>query len=118
MTITSVEIRTAVAEIKASTDKYRAENVLVVDQPWQTFANCLGTNPDNFSSEQAIDITAAKAICAECVVIEPCLEFALRFNTPTRLKRSDDFSTTMIWGGKTLRERRTINRARRGLSQD
>lgn len=43
----------------------------------------------------------AKAICAQCPVEEPCLEYALA-----------DWTLLGIWGGTTPKEREKIRRAR------
>ena len=44
---------------------------------------------DMFFSEQLDDIRAAKAVCAECPVIEPCLEGAVARREPWG-----------VWGGQ------------------
>jgi WhiB family redox-sensing transcriptional regulator len=73
-------------------------------EPWRTQAACRGVDPDIFhpaSEEEA----AAKSICAECSVREPCLEFAIATRQPDG-----------VWGGTTERERRNITRRRRRAS--
>ena len=69
---------------------------------WRTHAACSGLEPEVFypvSDEQAEE---AKAICRECPVREPCLEYAL-----TNREREG------VWGGATERERRRMVRQRR-----
>ena len=69
---------------------------------WRTHAACSGLEPEVFypvSEEQAEE---AKAICRECPVREPCLEYAL-----TNRERDG------VWGGATERERRRLIRQRR-----
>ncbi len=79
----------------------------VVEQPewWRTLAACRGVATDLFfpagdvAPEPVAQAERAKAICAECVVREECLQFALT----TR----QEFG---IWGGTTESERRTLRR--------
>lgn len=69
---------------------------------WRTHAACSGLEPEVFypvSEEQAEE---AKAICRECPVREPCLDYALA-------NRERDG----VWGGATERERRRMIRQRR-----
>ena len=69
---------------------------------WRTHAACSGLEPEVFypvSEEQAEE---AKAICRECPVREPCLDYALG-------NRERDG----VWGGATERERRRMIRQRR-----
>ena len=70
---------------------------------WRQFARCRGVNPSIFypvsEEDEALE---AKAVCAECPVREPCLEYALG----AREKHG-------VWGGLTERERRRLLRQRR-----
>lgn len=69
---------------------------------WRKHAACSGLEPEVFypvSEEQAEE---AKAICRECPVREPCLDYALA-------NRERDG----VWGGATERERRRMIRQRR-----
>jgi WhiB family redox-sensing transcriptional regulator len=69
---------------------------------WRTHAACSGLEPEVFypvSDEQAEE---AKAVCRECPVREPCLEYAL-----TNREREG------VLGGATERERRRMVRQRR-----
>ncbi|MCB1003822.1 MAG: WhiB family transcriptional regulator [Acidimicrobiales bacterium] len=73
---------------------------------WREFAACRDTDPDLFfpvgTTGPAIEqIANAKAVCAECEVAEPCLEFALNTNQDSG-----------IWGGTSEDERRQIRRRR------
>jgi len=73
---------------------------------WRNDAACKDEDPDVFfpigttgiAVEQVED---AKRICAQCLVQEPCLEFALASNQDAG-----------VWGGLTEDERRTLKRAR------
>ena len=75
------------------------------DDVWQVKAACRGPQaavffpPSYFErkDEKLERETRAKAICAQCGVREPCLEFALEIREPHG-----------IWGGLNEVERRTL----------
>jgi WhiB family transcriptional regulator, redox-sensing transcriptional regulator len=75
---------------------------------WQSEAGCRGSDANLFFSpthleskeERQVREIAAKAICAECVVRRPCLDFALLTREPHG-----------IWGGMNELERRHAVRA-------
>jgi WhiB family redox-sensing transcriptional regulator len=69
---------------------------------WRQHSACRGVDPDIFYPATDEEAVEAKAICAQCPVLEPCLEYALA-------NRERDG----IWGGATERERRRIVRQRR-----
>ncbi|MDY7105721.1 MAG: WhiB family transcriptional regulator [Actinomycetota bacterium] len=71
------------------------------DLSWQSYANCLGVDPDLFFPERGASTREAKEVCRGCVVREQCLEFAL--------SNGEKFG---IWGGMSERERRRIRRQR------
>lgn len=73
-----------------------------MNAPWRQRGACRGLDPDIFYPPTDDEADAAKAVCEECPVREPCLEFALS----TREAEG-------IWGGATARERRRILRRRR-----
>lgn len=73
-----------------------------MNSSWRQRGACRGLDPDIFYPPTDDEADAAKAVCAECPVREPCLEFALS----TREAEG-------IWGGTTARERRRILRQRR-----
>lgn len=73
---------------------------------WRLAAICNGSNAELFfpigSTGHAVEmISAAKDVCKECTVAEPCLEFALDTNQEAG-----------VWGGYTEEERRSIRRER------
>jgi WhiB family redox-sensing transcriptional regulator len=74
---------------------------------WRDRGRCRGVDPETFYPEDGDDVreAAAKAVCAECLVREACLEHAL-----TRREKLG------VWGGCTERERRRIIRRRRRAS--
>lgn len=69
---------------------------------WRQRGACRGVDPDVFYPVSDEDAEEAKAICAQCAVRQPCLEYALA-------NRERDG----VWGGATERERRRIVRQRR-----
>ena len=76
---------------------------LRTDESWQVRAACRGPMaavffpPSHFErKDEKLEREArAKAICAACPVVEPCLEFAVRIKEPHG-----------IWGGLNEVERR------------
>lgn len=69
---------------------------------WQGVSQCLGVDPDIFYSEDGVRTPEAKAICAQCIVRNECLEYAL-----------ENSERMGVWGGLTERERRSIKRRQR-----
>jgi WhiB family redox-sensing transcriptional regulator len=75
------------------------------DELWQIKAACRGPQaavffpPSYFErkDEKLERETRAKAICAQCVVREPCLEFAISIREPHG-----------IWGGLNELERKSL----------
>jgi WhiB family redox-sensing transcriptional regulator len=78
------------------------------DRPdWMERANCIGVDPDLFFPTgrrygAAVEVRRAVAICNECEVRLECLEYALA-----------NGEKHGVWGGKSVRERQRIARARR-----
>jgi len=72
------------------------------DQPWRDAAACRGKNPSTLVPEKGVSTRGAKEICATCVVIEPCLEYAL-----------GDPSSKGVWAGTSEKERKRLREARR-----
>lgn len=70
--------------------------------PWRLHAACRGVDPDIFYPAMEEAAEAAKAICDQCPVRQPCLEFAL-----ANREREG------VWGGATERDRRRMLRRRR-----
>jgi WhiB family redox-sensing transcriptional regulator len=69
---------------------------------WRQHAACRGLEPEVFYPVSEEQTEEARAICRECPVREPCLEYALA-------NRERDG----VWGGATERERRRMIRQRR-----
>ncbi|HUF32113.1 MAG TPA: WhiB family transcriptional regulator [Acidimicrobiales bacterium] len=80
-------------------------SALRTDELWQAKAACRGPQaavffpPSHFErkDEKAEREERAKAICSQCSVQEPCLEFALRIREPHG-----------IWGGHNELERKAL----------
>ena len=106
MTITSVWIhaeRDRSVDDKAVDDEV-FEDGAVADESWAEQAACrtVDSATDLFFSEEVADIIAAKRICAECPVIAPCLEGAIRRREPCG-----------VWGGQLFDDGQIISRKRR-----
>ena len=74
---------------------------------WVHRARCRDEDPELFfpigtTGPAALQIDAAKAVCAGCEVREQCLEWALATGQDAG-----------VWGGTSEDERRAIRRARR-----
>ena len=68
---------------------------------WWKSAACQDADPELFFPVSAVgpgreDIARAKAVCASCLVRQPCLEFALATH-----------QVHGVWGGLTEEERRS-----------
>jgi len=68
---------------------------------WMDRASCTQVAPDLFFAEGSnlSDTRLAKAVCAECPVVDACLEYAL----VNRMGFG-------VWGGTTERERQALLR--------
>ena len=71
-------------------------------QPWQETAACKTLPLEMFFPPAEQEADAAKAICSECTVREPCLEAALA--------AGERFG---IWGGLSSEERQSVAARRR-----
>lgn len=76
--------------------------VQLTQQTWRQHSACKGVDPDIFYPVSDEEAEVAKAVCAQCPVRQPCLEYALG----TRERDG-------VWGGATEKERRRILRQRR-----
>lgn len=72
-------------------------SLFFVDQPWAVDGLCAQTDPDAFFPEGGGSTKQAKKVCAQCDVVEECLQWAL--STHERFG---------VWGGKSERERRAL----------
>ncbi len=69
---------------------------------WMPHGSCRNYPASAFFPSDGVGVDAARRICAECPVKEPCLEYALE-------QRIDHG----VWGGCSERERRRILKRRR-----
>lgn len=71
------------------------------DAAWREAAACSGVESGIFfpASEDESAAKAAKAVCADCPVIEACLQYALVTN-----------QAAGVWGGLDAAERRRMRR--------
>lgn len=69
---------------------------------WRDRAACQDAPSDLFFPEQGESYAQARAICAGCPVLAPCLAYALRTRQPEGM-----------WGGTTPRERGRLRRLAR-----
>jgi len=72
------------------------------NQQWQDEAACRQIPVELFFPPAEQESEVAKRICSDCLVREPCLEFALA--------EGERFG---IWGGLTSQERRSVAAKRR-----
>ena len=78
----------------------------LIDPPaWMRHAKCAAADTDMFYAEQSDWETSqrAKEFCADCPVIEPCLQYANQ--TPVEVYG--------VWGGMTSKERQNLRRRNR-----
>lgn len=98
--------------IKSAEDETEAN---MIAGEWRKSADCVGVYPNFFVSGEPSAMNAAKAICATCIVAEPCLEYGIRFYTPkkgTELDLATHRFMPIVWGGTTTTERRAILKER------
>lgn len=77
----------------------------VPDRSFMADARCAGTDPDVFFPGRGGDLAPARALCGECPVRRPCLEYAL-----------SNGEHHGVWGGKSEAERRRLRRSRDPVS--
>lgn len=75
---------------------------LFASPAFMDLGSCRGMDPDVFFPDRGESLAPAKQVCAECIVRDECLEFAL-----------DNRERFGVWGGTSERERRRLRRARR-----
>jgi WhiB family transcriptional regulator, redox-sensing transcriptional regulator len=69
---------------------------------WVALARCRDLAPEIFFPSDGSGVEVAKRYCAECLVKEACLEYALA----NQIHHG-------VWGGTSERERRRITKGRR-----
>ncbi len=73
---------------------------------WMARGACAQSDPNVFFPHDGVGVEVAKAICADCRVTGPCLEYALTH----RIEHG-------VWGGCSERQRRRILRDRRAAAR-
>lgn len=73
-----------------------------MDTSWMARGKCKDIAPAVFFPSDGVGVDVARAICADCPVKAPCLEYALAHRVDHG-----------VWGGCSERERRRIARQRR-----
>lgn len=68
---------------------------------WKQQALCTAVSADTFFPQKGQSASDAKAICRQCPVKDPCLEYALEIG--------EGYG---VWGGVGARERRAMAKAR------
>lgn len=75
---------------------------LLISRPaWMSDALCRERPDVSFFPKRGEDASAAKAVCAACLVRAECLDFAMR---------RDDLGSHGVWGGTSPRERARLRR--------
>jgi WhiB family transcriptional regulator, redox-sensing transcriptional regulator len=69
---------------------------------WMELARCRDVDPQVFFPSDGPGVEAARRYCAECLVRESCLEYAL-----------ENHIQHGVWGGASERARRRMSRKRR-----
>lgn len=92
-----VNIRTT-----AAAPTFEEPGDLFASPAFMDLGSCRGMDPDIFFPDRGESLAPAQAVCAECIVAEECLEYAL-----------DNGERFGVWGGTSERERRRIRRARK-----
>jgi WhiB family redox-sensing transcriptional regulator len=82
----------------------RSINLFIENDEWREHSACRDTDPDLFfpvgTTGPAIEqIENAKAVCQQCPVQTPCLEYALATNQDSG-----------VWGGTSEEERRQLRK--------
>jgi WhiB family redox-sensing transcriptional regulator len=69
---------------------------------WMAQGKCREMDPAVFFPSDGLGVQEAQRTCAECTVTEECLQYAL-----------DNRIDHGVWGGRSERERRRLQRRRR-----
>ena len=74
---------------------------------WMSRGACAQSDPNVFFPHDGVGVEIAKAICSDCRIAGPCLEYALAH----RIEHG-------VWGGCSERQRRRILRDRRAAARE
>ena len=75
-------------------------NLIPKREPWMADAACARTDPESFFPDKGGSTSQAKKTCLGCSVRDECLQFAM-----------DNNERWGVWGGKSERERRKLEKA-------
>jgi WhiB family redox-sensing transcriptional regulator len=75
---------------------------MTMSTDWMARGKCREMDPAFFFPSDGLGVQEAQRICAECPVTEECLQYAL-----------DNRIDHGVWGGRSERERRRLQRRRR-----
>jgi WhiB family transcriptional regulator, redox-sensing transcriptional regulator len=75
---------------------------VIVNTEWMADGKCREYPAATFFPQDGVGVIKAQRICATCEVASACLEYALANHVDHG-----------VWGGKSERERRRLQRARR-----
>lgn len=70
-----------------------------LDETWARGAACIDADPQIFFPDRGQTVVAAKEICAGCLVVEDCLNYALTW----RINQG-------VWGGASVAERNKMTK--------
>jgi len=73
-----------------------------MDAEWMAEGKCRTVAPETFFPSDGLGVIRAQRVCASCPVADSCLEYAL-----------ENHIDHGVWGGRSERERRRIQRSRR-----
>ena len=91
-----------VLRLRLSLPRQKRSFPVASNQQWQDEAACRQIPVELFFPPAEQESEVAKRVCSDCLVREPCLEFALA--------EGERFG---IWGGLTSQERRSVAAKRR-----
>ena len=81
-------------------------------EEWQTDASCASNWPEIFFPGKGESYANARKICAQCAVLEECLEYAMQ--SEGSAASGDRFG---MFGGLTPKERYELYKASEGLTE-
>jgi len=98
---------TQLLEFSPATDRSTDPTAEGSASTWMSRGACAQGDPNVFFPHDGVGVEIAKAICADCRVTGPCLEYALAH----RIEHG-------VWGGCSERQRRRILRDRRAAARE
>lgn len=87
-------------EMSEQIDPSPRRETRIYDNGWMEQGNCVDKPPGMFFPSDGVGVEIARRVCADCVVKEECLDYALS----NRIDHG-------VWGGASERERRRMIKA-------